>query len=246
MKQVATRLISINFVQGNFHKIVNRHADLYFLKESKISSCLHIQGLELLKSEDFAVKFRQVDLPYVDGIGISLALKTLGISNIQPSPTTDLGWEIIKQIRILENRKLKLLLIGGEDELSASALNKFVELGFADSILSKAFNGFKFDVNLTLNHQYDIALIGQGMPKELTTAIELRDKNIAKLILTCGGWFGFITGAEKRAPRLLRNLRLEWFWRLIHSYNRLHKRYFVGLKNLLALCIVARKSTNKK
>jgi N-acetylglucosaminyldiphosphoundecaprenol N-acetyl-beta-D-mannosaminyltransferase len=48
------------------------------------------------------------------------------------------------------------------------------------------------------------------------------------LLLTCGGWFGFLAGDERRAGALLRRSGLEWIARVAQSPRRLGPRYARG------------------
>jgi len=54
-------------------------------------------------------------------------------------------------------------------------------------------------------------------------------KNLnVQLILSVGGWFQYLAGNKKRAPKVLRNLHLEWVHKLIIEYDRVWKRYLLG------------------
>ena len=61
----------------------------------------------------------------------------------------------------------------------------------------------------------DILFVAFGSPKqEIWIADNLNDLN-AKVVMGVGGAFDFITGKVPRAPKFLRNLGLEWLFRLI-------------------------------
>jgi N-acetylglucosaminyldiphosphoundecaprenol N-acetyl-beta-D-mannosaminyltransferase len=47
------------------------------------------------------------------------------------------------------------------------------------------------------------------------------------LVLCVGAALNFISGAEKRAPRWVQRLALEWLYRLCHDPRRLAGRYLV-------------------
>jgi N-acetylglucosaminyldiphosphoundecaprenol N-acetyl-beta-D-mannosaminyltransferase len=55
--------------------------------------------------------------------------------------------------------------------------------------------------------------------------------------MTCGGWFGFITRDEKRAPQWVCNAGLEWTYRLAQSPRRLVKRYAKGALSTAGLAV---------
>jgi len=47
----------------------------------------------------------------------------------------------------------------------------------------------------------------------------LKDSGV-KIVMVVGGAFDMLTGKVSRAPRLLRQLKLEWFWRLLQEPSR--------------------------
>jgi N-acetylglucosaminyldiphosphoundecaprenol N-acetyl-beta-D-mannosaminyltransferase len=57
------------------------------------------------------------------------------------------------------------------------------------------------------------------------------------LVMTCGGWFGFITQDEKRAPQWVCDAGLEWTYRLAQNPRRLGKRYAKGAFSTAAIAI---------
>ena len=55
-----------------------------------------------------------------------------------------------------------------------------------------------------------------------------------------GGLFDFFAGDVKRAPVWLREIGLEWLWRLIQEPTRMWKRYLVGNVAFVARVLRAR------
>lgn len=48
--------------------------------------------------------------------------------------------------------------------------------------------------------------------------------------MTVGGFFDFLGGGEKRAPDIVRNLRLEWLWRVALNPKKNGKKALSSLK----------------
>lgn len=63
-----------------------------------------------------------------------------------------------------------------------------------------------------INHKSDIIFCSLGVPQQEILLNKLK-KN-TKLVMGVGGSFDFITNKVKRAPRFLRQIGLEWLWRL--------------------------------
>jgi N-acetylglucosaminyldiphosphoundecaprenol N-acetyl-beta-D-mannosaminyltransferase len=83
----------------------------------------------------------------------------------------------------------------------------------------------------------DAVWIGIGAPKQEVLAHRLRILGAAPAIVTIGASFDFVAGTKTRAPRILRQLSLEWLYRLATEPGRLWRRYLVG--NSLFLYYVA-------
>ena len=71
-------------------------------------------------------------------------------------------------------------------------------------------------------------LIAVGSPQQELIAHELRALPGARGTALCiGAAVAFVTGAQTRAPEIVRRFSLEWAWRLASDPRRLAKRYLV-------------------
>jgi N-acetylglucosaminyldiphosphoundecaprenol N-acetyl-beta-D-mannosaminyltransferase len=85
-----------------------------------------------------------------------------------------------------------------------------------------------------------IVLVALGCPKQEYWMEQHKDK-IHAVMIGVGGVFPVYAGVHKRAPAWMRNLGLEWFYRLVQEPRRLWKRYsttiplfvWLALKQLL-------------
>lgn len=75
---------------------------------------------------------------------------------------------------------------------------------------------------------FDILLICISFPKQELFALDLKRRTKAKGIGLCvGASIDFLTGRQKRAPKFIQSLRMEWAYRLLSNPMRLWKRYLV-------------------
>lgn len=81
----------------------------------------------------------------------------------------------------------------------------------------------------------EIVFVGMGMPLEALWVDRHRGDLGSALVMTCGGWFGYIVGDERRAPLWAQHLAMEWVWRLAQSPGRLAKRYALGAVRVVTL-----------
>jgi N-acetylglucosaminyldiphosphoundecaprenol N-acetyl-beta-D-mannosaminyltransferase len=80
----------------------------------------------------------------------------------------------------------------------------------------------------------DILFVALGVPKQdKFISMHVRGWNVP-VSIGVGGSLDFITGKQKRAPALLQNLYLEWFWRLCGNPRRLFSRYLASVRFLVS------------
>lgn len=74
----------------------------------------------------------------------------------------------------------------------------------------------------------DFIWVGLGTPRSDPWIADHRDKIPGSVMLNIGGMFDVYANNTKRAPKLMRDHGLEWFYRLYQEPRRLWKRYLVG------------------
>ena len=211
-----------------------------FISESTQNKfiALHVSYFNHLSDTDYIASLQDASL-YADGISVVLAAKIRGFKHVGRAPTTDIAPKLIHELTQITGRKLKIGLVGGDDGFIKQVKDYFIDK--LQSEVVYAINGFPDTWDETqlseISQEVDIVFIGMGVPKE---SIFLESNKLllrAKLILTCGGWFGFLIGGERRAPVLFQLLGLEWLWRLAQAPTRLLPRYFSGSVNFLKFII---------
>lgn len=199
----------------------------------QIVTALHVGGLNSRKNRKFSDALERAHLVYADGIAIVTLAKLAGGRWIERAATTDIGLPIIAGAAVALNRPARVALLGGQDGLAARAGAHIQENVDAEVVFTS--HGYHsedkwVDVLNQLTHaKPDVILLGLGSPRELIFADQRRPELPAALLLTCGGWFGFLSGEERRAPRGLQNSGLEWLHRLFLDPRRLASRYGKGI-----------------
>jgi exopolysaccharide biosynthesis WecB/TagA/CpsF family protein len=75
---------------------------------------------------------------------------------------------------------------------------------------------------------FRFCFIGVGSPQQELLARELKQRGSARGLALCiGASINFLTGAERRAPRWMQGMNLEWLYRLLQDPGRLARRYLV-------------------
>lgn len=73
----------------------------------------------------------------------------------------------------------------------------------------------------------DFLWIGLGSPKQDIWINEHKEKLQGCIIIPSGATFDFFSGKIKQAPKWIRNLGVEWLFRLFHDFKRLWVRYTI-------------------
>ncbi|WP_053367822.1 WecB/TagA/CpsF family glycosyltransferase [Bacillus sp. FJAT-27245] len=99
-------------------------------------------------------------------------------------------------------------------------------------------------INLINKISPDIIWVGLGAPKQEIWMWNNKSKLQGTLMIGVGAAFNFHADIIKRAPEWMRNLSLEWFYRLLKEPKRLFKRY--ATTNFLFIYLLAKEVINKR
>ena len=75
---------------------------------------------------------------------------------------------------------------------------------------------------------FRFCFLAVGSPQQETIAQALKARGVARGLALCvGASLNFLTGIEKRAPKWMQKMALEWLYRLMQDPRRLARRYLV-------------------
>ena len=102
--------------------------------------------------------------------------------------------------------------------------------------------GFEKDINeiekiniLLLSSGADMLFVGMGVPKQDIFIYENMNKYKIPVSFSIGGTIDFIAGTQKKAPKWVNKIGLEWFYRFLCNPKRLFKRYFIDDVKIIGL-----------
>jgi exopolysaccharide biosynthesis WecB/TagA/CpsF family protein len=144
------------------------------------------------------------------------------------------GTDFVPALLTFMEQPKRIGLVGGRSDIVEKAAENFrnhapwhefvvISDGYFDKVDSSA-------VTSEIERQkLDVLIVGMGTPlQEKWVADHIRPQH-ARLVLTVGALFDFVSGTVPRAPRMIRALRLEWIFRLLQEPSRLWRRYIVGV-----------------
>lgn len=187
-------------------------------------------------------RYRQVvnraGLVLPDGIGMRMAGRLLGQPFRQNVNGTDLFPRLCQR---LDARAGSVYLLGARPGVAAAVADKLRQtyprlrvLGSDDGYFTAADEA----ALLARIHaaQPDVLLVAMGAPRQECWIAEHAEALGARVAIGVGGLFDFVAGCVPRAPQWVRELGLEWAYRLLHEPRRLWRRYVIGnLRFLLAI-----------
>ncbi len=182
------------------------------------------------------------DVVLPDGVGLRIAARILGSSLVANVNGTDL---LPHLANAAVARKAKLALVGAKPGVAARAAEN-LRTSHAGLDIALVSHGYLDDAGtsdlLTELRALGpvVVLVGMGSPhQERWCRMASRAVPNATFV-TVGGLFDFFSGDVQRAPIAVRELGLEWAYRLAQEPRRLAKRYLLGNPLFLALVLVDR------
>ncbi len=193
-----------------------------FLKTKKLNQITTVNPefiLDAQKDRVFKKIINQSDLSVPDGIGLKFASFILGQKIGERITGVDLTWELAK-LASEKGNSIYLLGAGPDIAFKTSRKLKFIYprlkiAGFYSG--SPIEKGIIERINKT---RPDILLVAFGAPKQDKFIYNNKNKLKCKLAMGVGGTFDYISGEVKRAPLWMRDMGLEWLYRLFHQPSR--------------------------
>lgn len=204
-----------------------------FLSGNKFSQIATVNPEFILaaqKDEEFKNILNNCDLNIADGVGIKFAFWKQGEKLKTRIAGVDLMGEILK---MASDRGLGVFLVANKDGLSAweetrdAILKVYPNLRIGGVDISPGSLDFARDGKDNIK-EFDIVFANFGAPfqEKFLHSLKSQENDKIKLAMGVGGSFDYLTGKIKRAPEWMRQLGLEWLFRLILEPRYRIKRIF--------------------
>ncbi len=181
--------------------------------------------------EDYRSVLQQASRVLPDGIGIHVGCRLLGTSLRANVNGTDLFPRLCAAAEAPEGPSLFLL---GAQPGIAEMTARNMKARFPSLRIAGTQHGFFKDeeeegiINRINASGAGILLVAFGAPRQELWLARNRERLKPGVIMGVGGLFDFYSGRISRAPQWLRELGLEWTWRLLQEPGRMWRRYIIG------------------
>jgi len=190
------------------------------------ADCLNIS----FRDPEYMEILRKADAVFPDGIGIHLASRILGVGLKENTNGTDFFPRLCREAA---RHNLRLYLLGGAPGIAETAAESMRKIVPSVNIVG-THHGYLNDedektVIAEINSlKTDILMVGMGVPHQEKWISRNREKINAGVAMGVGGLFDFYSGKNARAPIWMREVGLEWVYRISQEPKRMWKRYVVG------------------
>lgn len=170
----------------------------------------------------FASDIRQADLITADGIGMVLAGKRYGLT--VPRAT---GVDIARGLMARQGSGLRVFFLGAKPGVAQQAAEN-CQAQYGIQIAGVQDGYFKPDQEAAITKRIlesdtHLLLTGLGGGKQE----RFNQHRVARVAVGCGGTIDVLAGVAPLAPQWIRNIGLEWAWRIVKF-----KRWQRGMKLL--------------
>lgn len=233
------KIIGYTFVNNTMDELVNEvharisHSQKTFIVTANPEIVTYAQSdteyERILKGADFIIP---------DGVGIIFASKLLG----NPLLERLTGFDLMERLLSVSNtHKYKVYLLGTEPnviDLSAANIKKKFSniniVGFHHGYFDNDEHIIR-EINIKMP---DIIFVGTGFPRQEKWIANNLPKFRKGVFMGVGGCLNVWAGVDKRAPKIWRDLHLEWGYRLVKQPSR--------YKRMLAIPVFLKKVLNKE
>ena len=189
----------------------------------------HLKSINTVK--EISEIYSSADLSLIDGWPIAVAAKNASGMKVQRVTGSDLLPRLFSEL----NKDVRIGIIGGSNEIKIRQVleARYPNLNIQIIDTSQWSNSI-YDVRrlreLVQHNALSIVLLCLGHPKQELLARELKNYDWAgsrpDWIMCMGATIDFLTGDQKRAPRIFQVIGLEWFFRLLTNPKKFTARYF--------------------
>ncbi|HEX6846312.1 MAG TPA: WecB/TagA/CpsF family glycosyltransferase [Chitinophagaceae bacterium] len=186
--------------------------------------------IEAYNDRSFLEKVNSADLVLTDGKPVAIACKLLYHKN----QDRICGMDFIPSILEKANeKKLSIFVYGSTTDVITSfkkmIARSYSDIRFAGSI-SPPFRPLtveetKKDIEKINGSEANLVFVALGCPKQEKWMAE-NSGQINASLLGIGRALSVVAGLQKRAPKWMQNMALEWVYRVIQQPQLLFKRYF--------------------
>lgn len=236
---IMAKILGIKIDGYNFREVMAKIR--LFLRDKKTHQIVTLNPefvLAAQKDIDFKKVLNNADLSIPDGFGLKIGAAILGQKIGERLTGVDLTWELAK---LAAENGYSIFFLGAKEGVAKKAAQN-IKLVHRSLKIAGTYAGDPNDkttLDILKKTKFDILLVAFGAPKQDKFIYNLKYgfpqltfpiSHLPKIAVGVGGTFDYIAGIVPRAPRWLRNLGLEWLYRLFtqpHRFGRIFRAVII-------------------
>ena len=238
------RVLTADITVGSFAQQVQVIAQAAAERRSSYVCCVNAHMTVECKAPDFAAVVNSADLATADGMPVLKVLNWTHGMQQERVAGNDLMPALLE--RAAQDGLAVFLYGGAPDTLDRIRARIAAEL---PALRLVGVHSPPFGPLSSLDMEAEAArinasgaqiiMVSLGCPKQERWMAAMKGR-VQGVMLGLGGAFLLYAGVDSRAPRWMRELSLEWLYRLILEPRRLWKRYLVTNSEFIVLMVAAR------
>ncbi len=226
------KLLDIEFLNMRMDEALSRIAEVIDSGRKEIFAFMNPDCFNrLFDDREYFELMKKSNNIFPDGSGVNLACKIIRKQLIHNVNGTDM---LPYLCHLAEKKKYRIFLLGAAPGI-AEKMKKNLVLKYKGLIISDSEDGY-FDrktetgrVITKINDSHShILLVAFGVPLQEKWIAEHIDELKINVGIGVGGLFDFYSGNIRRAPKWMREMGIEWMFRLLMEPRRMWKRYIIG------------------
>jgi len=208
-------------------------------KYPKTACFVNVNSFNLARGfNELSDAINDFDFAFADGSGIRIAAQMQGNRLLGNVNGTDMLPLLCSQAR--SNNK-SLFLLGAEPGVAGLTASN-LEREYPGLRISGTYHGYfdkkdSHEIIKKINAaKTDILLVAFGSPTQERWLQEHKSMLNVNIAIAVGGLFDFYSGRIARAPVWIRELGMEWVWRLMQEPHKKFHRYVIGNPVFLLRC----------
>ncbi|MFT5813516.1 MAG: exopolysaccharide biosynthesis WecB/TagA/CpsF family protein [Psychroserpens sp.] len=223
--------INNDYMADAINWVMTKPLETTIKQRCKVSFFVNVNSVNLAhKSPKLKDHINQADRCFSDGLGIRIAARKIGVQLKDNVNGTDMLPCLCKAAAA---KGVSIYLLGGKPNVAKTTAQNLCQQ-YPGLHIAGSEHGY-FEANHSLKvierineSQADILLVAMGSPDQEKWLIQHSHLINCRTALAVGGLFDFYSGKISRAPLWMRELGMEWVWRLIQEPKAKFNRYIIG------------------
>ncbi|MFZ1686848.1 MAG: WecB/TagA/CpsF family glycosyltransferase [Flavobacteriales bacterium] len=225
------RVINVDISNGSFAEHVQAICALGKAHRSSYVCCVNVHMAVEARDPSFNAVVNDADLATADGMPILYSMRLLAKVEQERVAGNDLMPGLLLEA---ERQGLAVFLYGGKQDVLDTIIARSTKEQSPSPIVGHESPPFRELTNTEMDEAAarinasgaHVILVALGCPKQERWMSRMRGK-VNGVMIGVGGAFLLYAGVDTRAPKWMRDLSLEWLYRLALEPRRLFKRYFI-------------------